>query len=139
MAIDDEKKKVVKYKFPKTIGACLARIAKLQTDIDNLSAQLAPFQAEYGALREYMIAQFKKDDLNGAKGSGRSVSIVKSVVPQLEDWDSFFKYAKKKGNEDLLPRNVSTDAWRERVNAGKEVPGVNTFTRIGLRINKVAE
>lgn len=126
-----------KYKFPKTVGACLARLAELQDGAEILQLRLAPYTKEEAALREHMIAAFKKDQLKGAKGSGRSLSIVTQVVPNLTDWPSFFKFASRKGNDDLLQRSVKTDAWRERVDAGKEVPGVTSFTRVGLRVDRV--
>lgn len=129
--------KPVKYKFPKTIGACLARLAELQDQAEELAAKLKPLTSEESALREHMIAQFKKDELKGAKGSGRSLSIVKQVVPNLIDWKKFIAFARRPGNDDLLQHSVKTDAWRERVEAGKEVPGVTTFTRMSLRVDKI--
>lgn len=131
----EEKK--IKYKFPKTIGACLARLVKLQEMADAISIKLAPINKEEAALREHMIEAFKKDQLQGARGSGRSLSVISVAVPVLKDWKKFFRFASKKGNDDLLPRSVSSTAWRERVDNGKFVPGVESFTRVGLRVNKI--
>jgi hypothetical protein len=138
MAITKEGKeeKKVNYKFPKTIGDCLKRLATLQDKEDEISAQLAPLVQEEKALRDHMINTFKKEQLQGAKGSGRSISLVKTVVPKINDWLAFLTFAKKKGNDDLLQHSVKTDAWRARMDAGKEVPGVETFTNISLRVNK---
>jgi hypothetical protein len=137
MKKDEEKK--IKYKFPKTPGACLARLAKLQDMQDAITIKLAPIAKEEAALREHMIEAFKKDELNGVRGSGRSLSITNVAVPVLKDWKKFFKFAMRKGNDDLLPHSVSSTAWRERMEAGKAVPGVDTFNRIGLRVNRIKE
>lgn len=135
----DKAEKEVKYKFPKTIGACLARLAKLQDMQDDINMKLAPIAKEENALREHMIEAFKKDELNGVRGSGRSLSITNVAVPVLKDWKKFFRFAMKKGNDDLLPHSVSSTAWRERMEAGRAVPGVDTFNRIGLRVNRIRE
>lgn len=132
-----KEEKEIKYKFPKTIGACLARLAKLQDMQDEINIKLAPIAKEEAAIREHMIEAFKKDELNGVRGSGRSLSITSTPVPVLKDWSKFFKFAMRKGNDDLLPRSVSSTAWRERVEQGKMVPGVESFNRVGLRVNRI--
>ena len=137
--MSEKEEKKINYKFPKSIGQCLARLAKLQNEQDAIAAKLAPIAKEEAALRDHMLEQFKKEELNGARGSGKSLSITKINVPVLKDWKKFFKFASRKGNRDLLPRSVSTTAWRERVEAGKQVPGVEMFTKIGLRVNTIKE
>lgn len=129
--------KEITYKFPKTVGECLAKLAKLQNTVDKINLKLAPLEKEESALREHMIQNFKKDKLDGARGSGRSLSITSTEVPVLKDWKKFFRFASKKGNDDLLARSVHSTAWRERVEAGRAVPGVESFTRVGLRVNRI--
>jgi hypothetical protein len=129
----------VKYKFPKTVGACLAKLEELCDRIDGMEAQLAPVKKQESALREHMIATFAKEKLRGARGQSRSLSVVSQVVPVLEDWAAFFKFASRKGNDDLVQRSVKVDAWRERVEAGKQVPGTGSFTRVSLRVERIKE
>lgn len=131
--------KEVKYKFPKTLGACLARLAELQDKADEIQARLHPIAKEETALREHMLEAFKKDELQGAKGSGRSISIVKAIVPTIVDWAAFWKFASRKGNDDLVQRSCKVDAWRQRVEAKQQVPGVEPFTRVSLRVERTKE
>lgn len=126
-----------KFKFPKTIGGCLARIAEVQDQAEALALKIKPLAEEEAALRDHMIRTFKKDELSGVKGSGRSLSIFNVPVPVLKDWRKFFRFASKKGNDDLLNRSVNSEAWRARVDAGKSVPGVETFNRVGLRVTRI--
>ena len=129
-------KKPVKYKFPAPLGACLSRLAALQKQAELLDAKSMPVTAEASALREHLLGTFKKDELQGAKGAGLSLAIVKSTVPTMEDFKVFLKFAMKKGNEDLLQNSVNTPAWRERVAEGIHVPGVGTYDRVTLRVTK---
>jgi hypothetical protein len=122
------------YKFPKALGKCAERMAELRGKLDEFGAQVAPLAEEEAQLRDYLLETFKKAELDGLKSNGLQFSIVTSRVPSLADWDKFWAFAKLKGNEDLLQRAVKADAWRERLNAGKAVPGVEAFDRVGLRV-----
>ena len=122
--------------FPKDVGACLARLAALGRQIEKAEARLKPLADEEAALREHMIGAFAKTDLNGARGSGISVAVVTSAKPRVGDWDAFLRFAKRRGNDDLLQHSVSTPAWRERVEAGVAVPGVEAFHHVSLRVTR---
>lgn len=128
-----------RYKFAKSVGGCLERLAALRAAAAPLEAQLGVLTAEDTALREHLLTSFAADTLQGARGSGLSVAVTRSKVPTMEDFEAFFAFAKKKGNEDLLPRQVNSLAWRERVEAGVAVPGVVPFERVTLRVTAVRE
>lgn len=123
--------------LPKTIGGCLQRLAVLQEQLEELDARRSPIAEEETRIRDYMFESFKKDELSGAKGSGLQCSLAETTVPTLVDFKKFLSYAMKKGNEDLLQKSVNTPAWRERLEAGKKVPGVDSFKRVSLRVGKV--
>lgn len=124
------------YRFPRDLGACLKALAALRKKSDELGARLAPVEAEEAALREHLLTAFKKSQLEGARGSGVALSVSKTPCPSMEDWAAFLRYAKLKGNEDLLQHSVNTPAWRERHDAGKRVPGVKVFDAVRLSVRK---
>ena len=121
--------------FPDTIGGCLAELAKVKALKEKAETKVQPLAERESALRNHLLSTFKKDDLNGAKGSGLAISIVTTKSPKVADWDAFLVYAKKKGNDDLLNRAVNSAAWRERTEAGKAVPGIEVFTNVSLRVS----
>lgn len=123
--------------LPKTVGGCLQRLAELQETLEELDARRKPVSDEEERVRAYMFETFKKDELRGAKGSGLQVSLKETVVPTLVDFKKFLAYARKPGNEDLLQKSVNSPAWRERMEAGKKVPGVDSFKRVSLAVAKV--
>jgi hypothetical protein len=120
--------------MPSNIPGCLAELSRVMKSIEKYEAQTAPLYAREKELREHLLNTFTKTELEGAKGSGLSVAIVRSVVPQIDNWDEFFKFAVKKGNQDLIQRSISSPAWRERVNNEVAIPGVSSFTRVALRV-----
>ena len=58
-----------------------------------------------------------------------SVSISKSTVAQVTDWDEFLGYIYKNKYGHLLQRRVSDPAWRELQEQGKKVPGTTGFIK----------
>lgn len=126
-------------KFPTTIGGCLKLLAETQRKLDALAAQTKPLAEREAAIREHMLGTFKKDQLRTATGAGLRTSISQTDHPQVKDWAAFWKFATRKGNDDLVNRAVNSAAWRARLEAGKKVPGVEIFTKTSLRVSKVKE
>ena len=102
---------------------------ELETSIKDLEGRIATIESE---LMESMAAQ-GVDKMTGARAS---VSISTTTVAAVEDWDSFLAYIYKNKFGHLLQRRVSDPAYRELIEAGKKVPGVQPFSkqRLNLRV-----
>ena len=125
--------------FPDTIGGCLAELARVRAKREAAEAKVAPLAEREAAIKAHLLDRFAKDELSSARGSGLALAVVTTKSPKVVDWDAFFAYARRKGNGDLLQRSVSSAAWRERAEAGVQVPGVDVFTNVSLRVTAVAE
>jgi hypothetical protein len=126
---------VYRPKKGETLGQTIDELARRYELRKQAERAMAALKKEEDAVREFLINSCALSDLNGARGKAASVAVVRTNVPVLKDWMAFFSFAKKKGNEDLLQREVSSPAWRERMSAGQQVPGVEKFERISLRLN----
>lgn len=63
-----------------------------------------------------------------------TVSVAKQSIPTVKDWEAFYTYLLDNQAVDLLQRRISTSAWRERVEEGEVIPGVELFEKATLRI-----
>jgi hypothetical protein len=63
--------------------------------------------------------------------------VVTKTIPRVADWDKLYAFVKKTGSFDLLQRRLTDSAIQERWEAGKSVPGVETFNAVSVSINKV--
>ena len=125
----------------------MANVKKLGTKIDQLyrlklkmeEAQRAAKKLEdkYNEEKEVMLNTISKEELGGTTGKLARISVVKSVVPTVEDWNDLYKYIYRNKAWDMLQRRVSSKAYKERLDAGKKVPGVKSFTKVSLRVNKL--
>lgn len=122
--------------LPKSIGESLKLLAETMKKVETMRARLAPYESLEAQLREHLLDNFSKAELNGATGSGLAVAVVKADMPQIADFEAFLKFASRKGNHDLFAKSISSAAWRARIEDKVHVPGVTTFTRVSLRVSK---
>lgn len=127
----------VKYKFPKAMGACADKLFELRNKRLEMQKAVDAVAAEETALKNHIIENLPKSEASGVAGKLARVTVITKVVPQVKDWDVFYKYVKKTGSFDLMQKRLTDAAIKERWEAGKEVPGVEHFNAITVSINKV--
>jgi hypothetical protein len=127
----------ITYKFPKAMGACADKLFELRNK--RLAGQklVDEVEAEEKALKAYIIENLPKSEASGVAGKLARVTVVTKQVPQVKDWDAFYKYVKKTGSFDLMQKRLTDAAIKERWEAGKEIPGVEHFNAVSVSINKV--
>ena len=126
-----------KYKFPKAMGACADKLFELRNKRLAMQKEVDAVAAEETALKNHIIENLPKSEASGVAGKLARVTVVTKQIPQVKDWDAFYKYVKKTGQFDLMQRRITDAAIKERWEAGKEVPGVEHFNAVSISINKV--
>jgi hypothetical protein len=127
----------VKHKFPKTLGACADKLFELRNKRLAEQKKVDEIAAEETALKNHIIENLPKSEASGVAGKLARVTVVTKQVPQVKDWDAFYKYVKKTSSFDLMQKRLTDAAIKERWEAGKEVPGVEHFNAVSVSINKV--
>jgi len=127
----------IKYKFPKALGACADKLFELRNKRLAEQKKVDEIAAEETALKNHIIENLPKSEASGVAGKLARVTVVTKQVPQVKDWDAFYKYVKKTGSFDLMQKRLTDAAIKERWEAGKEVPGVEHFNAVSVSINKV--
>lgn len=126
-----------KFKFPKQLGACADKLYELRQKRLEQQKVVDAIEAEEKALKEHIINTLPKSEASGVAGKLARVTVVTKEVPQVEDWDAFYKFVKKTGQFDLMQRRLTDAAIKERWENGKEIPGVKHFQAVTVSINKV--
>ena len=127
----------IKYKFPKALGACADKLFELRNKRLTEQKKVDEIASEETALKNYIIENLPKSEASGVAGKLARVTVVTKQVPQVKDWDAFYKYVKKTGSFDLMQKRLTDAAIKERWEAGKEVPGIEHFNVVSVSINKV--
>lgn len=124
------------YKFPKSLGACADRLAELRDSRKGAQEIVDSIDAEEKALKAHIIDTMPKGD-TGASGKKFKVAVVVKEVPQVKDWEAFYKYVLKTKDFSLLQRRLGEAAVKERWEANKPVPGVEAFKAVTVSLTKI--
>jgi hypothetical protein len=90
---------------------------------------------EWRSLELELLVRLDEQGMEKASTEDGTASISKTVLPQVVDWDEFYKYMIENEALYLLQRRPAAAAFRELNDSGQKVPGVEPYTQrtIGLR------
>jgi hypothetical protein len=129
-------------KFPKTLGECIDAAYKFraerlerQREIDE---ELKFLKQREDEIEEHILQKFDKADIEGAKGQFATASVSRLTVPTVKDWPAVFKWISKNQAWDLMEKRMARVAYRDRTEAGQQIPGVEPFVKVSLSLTRVA-
>lgn len=135
--VDKVAKKAPKpFKFPKTMGSCADKLFDLREARLQAQKIADELESEEKALKEHIINNLSKDS-TGAAGKHHRVQIIPKEVPQAKDWSLIYPYITRHKAFDLLQRRLNEAAIRERLEAGKTIPGVILFPTKSVSLTKI--
>lgn len=121
----------------KTIGELADQLHKIREGIRELEEQVKAKKEEFDRVAiELLDAADAQQTLTG-KGKLASFSIGESVVPQVKDWDAFYKFIGKHKYYHLLERRPSVSGCRELFDTKGAIPGVEKFTKRKINLRGV--
>ena len=83
------------------------------------------------------MSSFGKQELNGAKGDIATAAVKRDTVLNVTDWDSLRDWIVKTKSWDVLRKQPSSTAIKERWANKEEIPGVEPFVKVSLSLTKV--
>lgn len=111
------------------------KIWEIKSKIKKLSDQITDLEVEQKGLEADLMVQAEKaGGLTAGKGKNSSFLIAPAIVPQVSDWDRFYKYIGRMKYYHLLERRPSVTGCRELWETKGEIPGVEQFTKIRVTV-----
>ena len=126
-----------KFKFPKQLGMCADLLYQIREKRLEKQKEVDAIETEEKALKEHIIQTLPKSEASGVAGKVARVTVVTKQIPQVKDWDTFYKHIKKTGDFDLLQRRLTDTAIKDRWENGKKIPGVESFNAVTVSLNKL--
>ena len=117
-----------------------ARIKKQKVKIENLKAakDLAQLVADASDLENKIINNLDKSEgTSGVMGKMAKGVLKTKTVPQVADWDKFYKHVMKKKDFSFLQKRLSSTAFNEHWEAGEKIPGVKKLHLKSLSLTKI--
>jgi hypothetical protein len=118
------------------LGACIDALYVARAERLAKQKEVEALAVEESRIKDYLLQTLAENKLEGARGRLATAATRRTIVPVLKEWDAFTEYVRKNRAFDLFERRVSRLAFRERLDAGKTVPGVEPFTVVELSLTK---
>jgi hypothetical protein len=114
-----------------------SKVATLRGIVDELASlnkQVKELKASRTEIEALIIADMAESGLTLARTDFGTISTRKSIVASVTDWETFEDYIYENKALYLMQRRTSEPAYRELLESGIEVPGVEPFekTTVGL-------
>lgn len=122
---------------PVPTGKLIDQIWAAREEKRRLEVEVKEVETVMAELEQQLMESMEAEGLEKAIGTKASVSITTSTVADVKDWDEFWKYIFKNKFSHLLQRRVSEPAYRELLEAGKKVPGVEPFNKRKLNLRSL--
>lgn len=121
------------------IGEEIDQLWKLREEIRELEDEVKEKKAVLDAKSEAMLGRLREEGMDLARGTRATVSVKETVVPQVENWDEYYRFIRRNNAFYLLERRAAAAPFRELLESrkGKPVPGVVPFTKRTLNLRTV--
>lgn len=120
------------------LGTTIDDLWQLREEKRQAEEGVKVIEAKMSALEEDLMEQLDKQGTKAATGTKASASITTAVVANVDDWAAFHAFIAKNKFFHLLQKRVSDPAYRELLDLGKKVPGVQPFSKKKLNIRSLA-
>lgn len=117
------REKPVALKPPTTVGEYIEQMSKLHAEAKELNAKVKKLDDQFDALSDALKQKLIDDGMTKASGSRATVSVYKSDVGNVTDYDEFNAFVKKHGFFQFYQRRFNYAAIYEVLGQGKKVPG----------------
>lgn len=122
--------------IPKSLGECADILYTTRAERLSENQNVKILKAFEELVKNHIIDELPASNAEGITGKVATATIVRSVIPIVEDWDKLYAYIKKNNRFDLLQRRLNETAVEEMWDAKKTIPGVGSFNVKTVSVTK---
>jgi len=113
----------------------LNELAETRQELVTLIEQEKALKSKKADLETQIIINLKDQGIDRVGNDACTVSIKQEIVPTVRDWDAVHEHVLDTGQFELMQKRMSATAYRELIQMGQEVPGVEAteLTRMNFR------
>jgi len=121
---------------PLTTSAIIAKLAEVRDEKRRIKEREKELIDEWRTLEmELLIRLDEQGMLKASTGIG-TASITEVVLPQVTDWDAVYEHIKVTGDFYLLQKRPAAAAFRELLESGETIPGMEAYTKRSISLRK---
>ena len=113
------------------LGRTVNELHTRREKIREVESNLNELKKDYSELAETAMDEMEKLNLDQIRGTKATLSVRKTNVANVKDWDKVYNYIHRHKAYHLMFRRIADAAFREELELrGKRgIPGVEIFTR----------
>lgn len=117
-----------------SIGAQIDALHTLREKKRAAEEVVKALAKDIDAAQVALMERMEKEGMPKASGQYATVTLGSAVVPDVVDWDEFYKFIKRHNYFHLLERRPSVLGCRELFETKGKIPGVEPFTKKSLNL-----
>lgn len=123
---------------PKTVGAIIDEMWAFREEKRQLEAQVKKVESKIKDVETELADRMKAEGLKKATGTKATAAFGEPTVSaNVTDWDLLWPYIAKNKYFHMVQRRINDTAYRELLDLGKKVPGVEAFTKQRLNLSSL--
>ncbi len=118
-----------------TLNELIDEKKSIKDQLTDLNVEISKLKEREDTIDTKIIEKLDSEGLARSANEVASVSIREDFVPDVQDWDALYEHIRDTEDFSLLHRRVSSTAFKERINQGDTVPGLQTreIRRVNFR------
>lgn len=117
-------------------GDIIKRLVEVRDERRRISNRDKELVAEWRSLELELMIRLDEQGMKKASTDDGTASITTTVLPQVVDWDAFYKYMLENDSLHLLQRRPAAAAFRELNASGEVIPGVEPYEQKSISLRK---
>lgn len=119
-----------------TTADLIAKLVDIREEKRKIKAREKELNDEWRTLELEALIRLDDQGMDKASTKRGTISIGENVLPQVVDWDAFGEHIIQNDALFLLQRRPAAAAYRELLESGETVPGVEPYTQRSINLRK---
>ncbi len=105
----------------------------------GLDAQSKAIGKKIDECQEWLLTRYKEVGTTTSRGQFASATVTEAVVPNIVDWGAVSEWIMENDGVYLVHRRVSAGPWKELLDAGTKIPGIEAYTKTTISLRKLKD
>ena len=114
-----------------TLDEKINNLVEVKKQIKDINEQLKGIKEREEEIARDLIRELEQAGIKRMANDSATISVVTENVPDVTDWDEFYRFISEQQAFELLHKRVSATAFRE-LSQPQDVPGVQTRELVKL-------
>ena len=124
-------------RIPKSLGTKIDMVSKIRDERLKLEASAKDFKKQEAALSGLIVGMLQKAGVTKSTATLATFSFKSVRIGKVTDWAKLYGYIKKSNNFDLLERRVAQGSYREHLENGDKMPGLEMDSVIKTSLTRI--